>query len=207
METDTHKTNTRINTAFSLLALLLATSAFKEELRSVKLIIPPTDLLMVFTVATIFMAVLLVLYLIIDLKDGTYFEKKLNTKKLKVILDHIFLIFVILIIFFAISMIIISLLNFGVGYQSMITVLSSMVAGIMVSIRTIFDKRQYNKYLSTLSEEERLIKRRIASAKDYLYSINDRRLRADIESDIARLEDELKEASRREKINKTIPSK
>lgn len=189
-----HESNTKTTSAFSLLALLLAAAAFKEELSSVYLPFPHTTLLSVFVIVIVILSLMLVLYLVIDLKHGTILEKRLNTSKLKLVLDHVFLFLIILLIFFAIAEVIIYVLNLTLGYQQAFTLLSSVGLGMLLAIRTIIDKKQYRKYISTLSEKERLIKLQLASAENYLSTIYSEKLRADIKKDITRLEDELKRA-------------
>jgi len=183
------ESNTRTTSAFSLLALLLAAAAFKDELKAIYLPLPHVSLLSVFVVVTILVSTLLVLYLIIDLKTGTVLEQKLNTNRLKLVLDHVFL--VILLAFFVIAEVVIQLLNLTIGYQQVSILISSITLGAFLGLRTIVDKRQYGKYLNTLTEQERLIKLKIMSARGYLSTINSPRLRYDIESDISRFEKEL----------------
>jgi hypothetical protein len=186
-----HESNTKTTSAFSLLALLLAAAAFKDELKGLYLPLPHVSLLSVVVVIIILVSALLVLYLIIDLKAGTVLEKRLDTDRLKLVLDHAFLFLVILLIFLVLAEVIIQLLNLTIGYQQVSLLLSSIAMGVIVGIRTIIDKRQYEKYLNTLSEKERLIKLKIMSARSYLSTINSPRLRLDIESDISRFEKEL----------------
>ena len=185
------ESNTRTTSAFSLLALLLAAAAFKDELKAIYLPLPHVSLLSVFVVVTILVSTLLVLYLIIDLKTGTVLEQKLNTNRLKLVLDHVFLFLVILLAFFVIAEVVIQLLNLTIGYQQVSILISSITLGAFLGLRTIVDKRQYGKYLNTLTEQERLIKLKIMSARGYLSTINSPRLRYDIESDISRFEKEL----------------
>lgn len=185
------ESNTKTTSAFSLLALLLAAAAFKEELKGLYLPLPHVSLFNVAVVIIILVSVLLVLYLIIDLKAGTVLEKRLETDRLKLVLDHAFLFLVILLVFLVLAEVIIQLLNLTIGYQQVSILLSSIAIGVMVGVRTIIDKRQYEKYLNTLTEQERLIKLKMMSARNYLSTINSPRLRSDIESDISRFEKEL----------------
>lgn len=183
--------NTKTTSAFSLLALLLAAAAFKDELKTLYLPLPHVSLFSVVVTIIILVSILLVLYLIIDLKTGTVLEDRLNTNRLKLVLDHAFLFLVILLIFFVLAEVIIQLLNLTLGYQQVPILISSALAGVLVGIRSVVDKRQYEKYLSTLSEQERLIKLKLLSARSYLSTINSPKLRADIENDVARFEKEL----------------
>lgn len=191
------ESNTKTTSAFSLLALLLAAAAFKEELKELYLPFPHVSLFSIVVIIIVLVSALLVLYLIIDLKAGTVLEERLNTSRLKLVLDHAFLFLVILLIFFVIAELIIQLLNLTMGYQQVPILLSSIAAGVLVGLRAIFDKRQYEKYLGTLSEEERLIKLKISSARSYLSTISSPKLKSDIESDINRFKKELDSISLR----------
>ena len=90
MENPKYNASTMTSPAFSLLAVLLAAAALKDELKAIHLIFPSISLFAIFVIAAIFIAILLVLYLIIDMKDGTFLESKFNTQKFQAVLNHLF---------------------------------------------------------------------------------------------------------------------
>lgn len=171
------------------MALLLAAAAFKDELKNVHLIFPPFSLLTIFITVTIFFAILLVLYLILDLTDGTFIEGKFNTQRFQSILDHTFLLSMIILVLFSLASFLIYLLNLSLGLSGL-TVSSGLVIAIMLFMRITFDKHQYKKYLASLNEDARWIKMEILKTENYLATINDKDLRKNIQRDIDGLQRE-----------------
>ena len=189
MELSRNDSSTKTNTAFSLLALLLAASAFKDELKNIHLIFPPVSLFTIFIIATVFYGILLALYLILELKDGTFIERRFNAPKYRLVLDHIFLFSLLFIIFFSLAMFIIHVLNFSFG-SGAFTVSIGAALGLLLSLRTTYDRYQYKKYLASLSEDARFLKLEILKTENYLATINDKDLRKNIQRDIDGLQRE-----------------